>query len=111
MRRIKADEAEYVTVVNGMNHPKYTEVCDADRRALENGFKWCLHCKRAYPTGNFRYDKNEPDPIPQMFCPYDNCDGDYWMDGWVWLEIANDNGYPSIPKLGKIYALYPEVKE
>ncbi|HAC15274.1 MAG TPA: hypothetical protein DCE78_04935 [Bacteroidetes bacterium] len=101
-------KCEYETVVNGLNHEKYTEIFDTDRKEKENGFKWCLHCNRAYLIGNFRYNKHDLDETVAMLCPYDDCDGDYWMDGWGWSDIAHSNDYPSIPETGKIYSLYPE---
>lgn len=64
-------------------------------------FVWCLHCERAYPYGFFRVGDNG-----LHYCPYDNCDGDAFMDAWPWSKVAKQNGYAVQPEIGKTYPMY-----
>jgi len=64
-------------------------------------FRWCLHCERTYKRGEFRFvDGGE-------FCPYEDCDGHIFVDGWPWVKVRKANPqYPEIPEPGKVYSLY-----
>jgi len=71
----------------------------------EEEFSWCLHCERAYRTGEYRL-------VGELqMCPYDGCDGDTFFDAWEWTRIrepyfGGEAEYPEIPELGKRYPMY-----
>jgi hypothetical protein len=98
---------KWVSIENGLNNEKYSRLADTDETVLKNsnGVKWCLRCERVYKVGSFKYDANDSNEKPRMYCPYNDCDGDYWIDGWEWLHVAALNNYPSTPQLGEKYPL------
>ena len=64
-------------------------------------YQWCLHCERTYKNGEHRLVDG------LMMCPYEDCDGDVFMDSWSWSSIQEKHqDYPKIPKKGKVYPLY-----
>jgi len=105
---------KWVYVENGKDHKHYLSVFGADGEAGKGDYKWCLHCQRAYSVGNFKYDEYEipEDDMVKLLCPYEDCDGDYWIDGWPWSEVSRENNYGEVPELGVVYPLYgmKEVK-
>ncbi len=69
-------------------------------------FFWCLHCERAYRRGECREIEG------LQMCPYEECDGDTFCDGWPWEKIREANPhYPVIPEEGTHYPLYPETSK
>lgn len=62
---------------------------------------WCLHCERCYQAGEFRLVEG------LQLCPYEDCSGSTVADGWHWEQVAEGNGYPTVPERGKVYRLYP----
>ncbi|MCX7178191.1 MAG: hypothetical protein NTX56_05240, partial [Proteobacteria bacterium] len=64
-------------------------------------WNWCLHCERAYPQGSYRQVGK------LQMCAYQGCDGDAVIDIWEWRKIRGYNpGYPEIPELAVVYAMY-----
>lgn len=65
-------------------------------------FLWCLHCERTYRRGDCSVDDEGV-----QWCPYDDCDGGVFMDGWTWQSVRNNHPeYPVIPEEGVRYPLY-----
>lgn len=63
-------------------------------------WRWCLHCERCYKVGEHR--KGDSDA-----CPYDDCNGSIFMDGWPWEQIRqNHPEYPAEPVRGQAYPMY-----
>ena len=61
-------------------------------------YVWCLHCERTYTRA-------EADKLD--WCPYDDCDGDTFMDAWDWDRVRDiDARYPVVPVRGKTYSQY-----
>jgi len=64
-------------------------------------YQWCIRCERAYKQGEHRLMDG------LMMCPYEDCDGDTVMDGWLWPSVRQDHPeYPEVPEMGKVYPLY-----
>jgi hypothetical protein len=63
-------------------------------------YKWCLHCERVYEDGKYRLING------LKYCPYDDCDGDTFLDGWDWEKIRSVNDYPVRPEKNIVYPLY-----
>lgn len=69
-------------------------------------YQWCLHCERAYRKGEHRMVGDIP------MCPYQDCNGDVFMDGWDWDKFREPlPQYPEIPEFGVKYPMYPSKAE
>ncbi|MFD2256886.1 hypothetical protein ACFSSA_09375 [Luteolibacter algae] len=65
-------------------------------------YQWCMHCERAYRRGEHRMVGDIP------MCPYPDCDGDIFMDGWDWDQFREPlPQYPEVPEHGVKYPMYP----
>lgn len=65
----------------------------ANRDSQTGMFRWCLHCERTYRWDRYRVDENG-----LRACPYPDCDGTVFADGWPWSEFRKGNrGYPMVP--------------
>ena len=63
-----------------------------------SAFVWCVHCMRTYTRA-------EAERLDE--CPYDDCDGDTFIDAWDWSSIRDAfNEYPSEPVRGVVYPNY-----
>lgn len=65
---------------------------------------WCMHCERCYTYGWYRVRKDRGQNL--HMCPYEDCDGDVFMDAKRWSKIQSVNAYPEEPELGKRYPMY-----
>jgi len=85
-----------------------------EREPGKSDYKWCLHCERTYHWTECRYEKMEPFIVnhvkyePEFYlCPYEDCNGGYYGDGWDWENIRESHPeYPEIPERNKVYPLY-----
>jgi hypothetical protein len=63
---------------------------------------WCLHCQRCYQAWELQWC----DECGFVHCPYADCDGAAFIDGWDWQRDFFPRGFPETPTRGKIYDQY-----
>jgi hypothetical protein len=60
---------------------------------VRDEWRWCLHCGRCYPAGEYRAVGGG------HLCPYPDCDGDAEFDGMPWSQHrAYHPEYPMLPE-------------
>lgn len=74
------------------------------------GFAWCLHCERAFPTGDIRVTGSRERGTYTLECPIEDCDAGLMdLHPWHpdhWPKNANPE-YPDVPEAYGDYPLYP----
>jgi len=94
--------------------PLTSDISIIEKEEGTSDYKWCLHCERTYHWTEFRHEKVEPFIVnhvkyePEFYlCPYPDCNGGYYSDGWDWETIREYHPqYPKVPEKGTKYPLY-----
>lgn len=90
-----------------LNIPKGIKAADVHNTQKQGEKCWCLHCGRTYDWGD--YIQAEEKGFAFQWCPYEDCNGDTFLDSLSWREARRDGAhpdFPEIPEYDKVYPMY-----